>query len=107
MPFFAHLKGPGEGCDYTIGCNEKFVALPLAANLEEAQAAVLEEYGSCVTGAEPSVSSVIIYECALPIEVDVKAYIRKVADEAAAERRERENAKDRAEYEKLKRKFEK
>ena len=40
--FYLYLKGQGDGCDYTIGCNEKLIQLR-AASLELAKAEAAEK----------------------------------------------------------------
>ncbi len=43
--FVAHVQAEGEGCDYTIGCNHRFVTIPeRITTVEEAFEYMLGEY---------------------------------------------------------------
>jgi hypothetical protein len=102
MFYFAHIQGRGEGCDYTIGCNQKFIPLPKATSLEEAETALLERYGHD----DERVDKITIYSCpAEGFSVDVAGYRRKVQAARDEERERLNEAAERAQLEALQTKY--
>lgn len=98
--FYAHLKQDG-GCDYTIACGEKLVELD-AVTWEQAEAelrAWLGEHQSHY------LDSAELLHVSSARDFDMPAYYRELAVQEAAEKRQQEEAGERAEFERLQKKF--
>jgi len=111
MPFYAHITQAGTGCDYSIACGEKFIAIYGAKTLEEAKAKILDTedgYGSryrLEPGSEGTIGSITIYECSAPVEVDLeaaRAELKRQDDEEAARKVEE---KERVDFARLQAKY--
>ena len=102
MKFLLFIKGVGEGCDYTIGCNQKTVrieAKDLSAALLKAEQVYNDHGGS------ERIESITLYpgdeQATLDIEaIEARKKAAKAAKVAAAQ-----EAKDRADFERLQAKF--
>lgn len=104
MPvYYALLKGNGEGCDYTIGCNMRWRRLR-ATTLDGAKAEALfpdgpTEASHCV-GGEPRVAEITILEvCA---EIDLRHDIAVARDEYRIAQEQTKIAEKRRTFERLK-----
>jgi hypothetical protein len=100
-----HFVGLGEGCDYSIGCNE-FTEEWDCTDVKDAREKLLdrlEDHG------HDCISHVNIYEVNASEKFDVKEYERKLGEEWSAEEAERLRLelerKDRAEFERLSKKY--
>lgn len=104
--FYAYLIQSGEGCDYTIGCGTKLVALPLATSVESAEAQIVERYESYFGDyPEQQLSEVVIFETTNIRHVDVAEHkAKRRAEKKAADALARAE-KERAMYEQLKAKY--
>jgi hypothetical protein len=76
VTYWLYLEGKGDGCDYTVGCNEKLTQL-FAVSLRAAKAEALEELGyeeGCLDEEpEPGeVESALIFEVSAFHEVDLE-----------------------------------
>jgi len=100
--FYVLLKGAGQGCDYTIGCNRRWLKLN-AENIDAARKEtkdILDGYG------ESRVAKATILEVAGEESFDMSVWR---ADRAAARntgKADKEKAERLAAYKKLKREFE-
>lgn len=99
------MSQAGEGCDYTIGCGTTYAKLkatePAAAD-EEAKK-IIEDMGCLKPLSERSLETAYIMrvERMLPIQ----KWYRDAVDEAERLEREDHDAKDKAEYDRLRAKF--
>ncbi len=101
--FIVLLKGKGEGCDYTIGCNRNWWTLK-ATTKEEALnevANIIDERGK----GEGSIGKATILHVQEEIEFDIKGLWKKLDIAQAKKDAEKQLAKDKATYEKLKEQF--
>ena len=98
--FVAYIKGCGEGCDYTIGCNHSFVKIPESvttfAQAEEWAIGRFEYHGG-----EERVASIEIFEVSELRKVNLDSVIR----EKKRRESECEKEKRRKEFERLKEEF--
>lgn len=104
--YYLYMVGPGEGCDYTIGCNSLLKPMK-AQTYEEVLSetmAVMEYYGG-FTGREPRIENAYIVEAANVHDLKVpelkKAHNKVQANIVKA----KQEAEELAQYEKLKAKF--
>lgn len=107
--FVVKLVGSGEGCDYTIGCNNITVTLPESIKtMEEAiqYVAFAEERGCLSYYGSDRIEKAIIYEVVQSHEIDVDAIIRNQREILQREAAEAKLEKEKAEFERLKAKFE-
>ena len=99
MKFYAHLVGQGEGCDYTIGCNQVLRSLA-AKTIEEARTEIAgwftDEYYNPDSVANIRILSVMDEEY---INIYAFSEAKKLKEETIMKE------KRRAEYEWLKREF--
>jgi hypothetical protein len=96
------LEGPGEGCDYTIGCNLSVETIH-ASDAAGAHAKAVETFD--YYGGREMVASMRLYQVAMGVDIDVDAIVaaaraqeQKAADAAA-------EAAERAELERLQAKY--
>lgn len=101
MIYYIFAEGPGEGCDYTIGCNQAFEELE-ATNMEEAQKAAREWYND---RSSESVESMTIIEVSNAIDCDIDGWLKEARDARAARKKVKDEAEKRATFERLKAKF--
>ena len=110
MGFYAHIT-QGGGCDYTIGCGQKFAPIHGAKTIEEAVEKILDPedgYGGSYRlgpNSEGSIDSITIYECSAPVEVDLeaaRAELKRQDDEEAARKVEE---KERVDFARLQAKY--
>jgi hypothetical protein len=96
--FYALIKGTGEGCDYTIGCNQTWFKFN-APSFEEAEKKVEDEYFySDQFGSYPSKINLI--EVDYEEELNVAHMVHKLEE---AKRLYREEETKKKELEELKR----
>ena len=101
MIYYALVKGRGDGCDYTIGCNLTWTRLK-AVSLEQAKMEAITNYPPSIdrdfgTDIESILILGVVDEANLAIELDARRA------ETHAEKKKAEQAKKRAEFERLKR----
>lgn len=105
MKYLVLIEGKGYGCDYTIGCNKEWIELNLSDDIEKAEEDaidhILKYYGD-----EERVESIKIVPYNFIIMADLQGYLNemKFKEEAAAQAIN--DANEKAEYERLKKKFE-
>lgn len=116
MRFLAHIQQSGEGCDYTIGCGHK-VKIVEADTIEAAAHDILgapNEYGDWDgygnprlhgPSGEAALKSITLYEIANVTTVDLDAHWRVCTANEVAKKRAAVEANERAEYERLQKKF--
>lgn len=105
--FIVHYEGVGEGCDYTIGCNQCTIKLPkFITTMEEAIAYIqsdkqfsLEYFGM------NRIEKATIYETQSFQEVNVQDIMQKQKVKKQAEQVIEKEKNELAEYERLKFKF--
>lgn len=109
--YYAFYVGKGEGCDYTIGCNQKFVKLE-SSNVEDALTEVEndidESYGP--SEYQPDglpFKSITVFEVSNYQIFDIKAHEESVRNMVLEATKEKEEEKERAEFERLSKKFSK
>lgn len=101
--FIVLLKGKGEGCDYTIGCNRNWWTLK-ATTKEEAineVANYIEEIGK----GESAIGKATILHVNEEIEFDIKGLWKKLDTAHAVKVAEDKAAAELKLYEKLKKQF--
>ncbi len=102
--FSVFMLGSGEGCDYTIGCNQKLVELK-AKTREEALlevAKVLDYHGA--GSPEHRMKKVLLFE-GEPTVFDYDAWCEVRAEARRAEETAEAEKEERAQFERLKKKF--
>jgi len=100
--FYAVHYQSGEGCDYTIGCGLRVVALD-AATRDEAELEVAEDLGA--NDGDDAREAVLIIEAASSWAFDVAGHTARMRD---AQRQIEERVNEQAEheqFEKLRKKF--
>jgi len=104
MKYLVLLEGVGEGCDYTIGCNKNWEEMDLSDDIKEAKTQavkhVAEWYGS------DRVESVQLVPVASIETVDLQGYLDEQERKERQEEAAKKEAAEKAEYERLKEKFE-
>jgi hypothetical protein len=98
--FYAYYTGPG-GCDYTIGCNNDLQELS-ATNKHDAELEIQEAYSHME---EYGIEKVQLFEVKSVEDIDVTEIDKKMAEERRHKEIKRVEAEERAQYEKLKNKF--
>jgi hypothetical protein len=98
--FFAYLCGDG-GCDYTMACNKKLVALK-AQTWEEAE----KEAGKQLNANADRCSMIFVIQASEGRRFDVNSYKQESARKAQQKAAKEKLEKDRATYETLKKQFE-
>jgi len=101
MKFILIMEQDGEGCDYTIGCGKQFETIE-ADTVEEAKAKVPEilDYYGCLSCDEKELEKLIL--TSNPIELPYEEWLQARQDKEAAEEQRAVDAKEKAEYERLK-----
>lgn len=111
MKFVVHLKGSGQGCDYTIGCNQKTIELPatiktlgdaykyVVGDPDDEDSGLINDYG------KDSIKTAIIYCVVDEAEIDIDELIRKQEIVAIAKKAEMQQLHDEAEFNRLKEKL--
>lgn len=109
MATFYVLLQERPGCDYTIGCGAKLVRLK-ATTFEKAEVEVMSSgagglgYEDYVVG-EGRLDSIEIFEVANALPVDLEKYRIALRAAQEAERTKAVAAQERAEFERLSKKF--
>ena len=98
--YFVLIVGKGDGCDYTIGCNISFSPLP-GTTLGEASKGVCEHLGYD----EHRVETALILEASQVVLFDVEKHYSDAEEQAAESKRCADQDAEKAEYERLKAKF--
>ena len=109
MTYLLHEVQDEEGCDYTIGCGYRLTQLDadtMAGAIAEATG--LDRHGSprIQTSGEQRIKCATIYEVAAEHRIDIPALQAKREFVKVAKLREKRAASERAEYERLKGKYE-
>jgi hypothetical protein len=105
MKYKAYLKQAAEGCDYTIGCAQTVIDIE-ASNIVEAKELLFNKIKKNYTG-EYKLESCEIYEIN-EIEIcDLDTWYSTISIEKQQEKQALIDARDRIEYERLRKKFDK
>ncbi len=99
--YYVYMIGKGEGCDYTMGCNNKLYALP-GETFSEALQAVSEHMGYD----EYAVEDALIIEASKLVLFDVERYYADVEKKAQEADKQASEQAEKEQYERLKAKFE-
>jgi hypothetical protein len=101
MKYLLAIRGTGEGCDYTIGCNQKILTIE-AENLEDALVQAEEYY--IQRGGPEYIESISI--CDILAELDVeRVWAERLREEEELEEEDL-RAQELAELNRLKAKYE-
>ena len=103
MKYIAHLIQRGEGCDYTIGCAQTLIqinAKNYADAVEKLERKIEEEYYD-----DTELQEAIIFECD-PYKIDLNHIYNRRQGRIDNERTEANDVRDRAEYDRLRQRFE-
>jgi hypothetical protein len=108
--FVVHLEGVGEGCDYTIGCNNKVVVLTdKISTLKEAVDYVSnsDSIGSLSYYGIDRIKKATIYEVSAVLDIEdiVAQKLEKRRLASAKLRKEDQESYDLSEFERLKKKL--
>lgn len=106
--FYLHCKQAGEGCDYMIGCGQKLSALraqTLEAAVHEAIEVIVEDGGLGDEHWNERVLDEALIFAAPAHTVDLSALRAEAGAAAEAKARDVELARERAEFERLSKKF--
>lgn len=108
MPIFAHVKQRAEGCDYTLGCGQKFYEVKGATTLASAAVTALQEWADRISESgedERDLESLTLYDVAEVMPVDLEQVRAKLMAESAARREKIREDSERTTYEHLKGKY--
>lgn len=103
--FFVYYKGRGYGCDYTIGCN-LCVEKRAADSIEEVIEEITEEIEESPDYSEERIESITIIEVAQERKLDIESITSNIRQQQLAQEKAEEEARERAELERLKKKYE-
>lgn len=109
--YYALVQQAGEGCDYTIACAKNFIEIPGAIHVEDAKNKFLhmalnpEHEDSLSFTGERELESAKIIEVHAEHELNMGAEYRKLEEIKNFEQREAREEAERAEYERLHKKF--
>ena len=106
MIYYAYLVEAGEGCDYTIGCGntlKDFIADDTEKAVEKIKEYIIENYGH---NSEHMLETVLLFT-AHPIDINVEQVYEDEKEKRQKKSLKIEEDKDRADYERLKKRFEK
>lgn len=99
-----YIKERSEGCDYTIGCARTILTIQ-AESMSEAKEKFAEEVKENHSHREGRLKSAEIFEVAESVSIDMEEVYKRIDDDEYNERQTQAEAKERAEYERLKSKF--
>ncbi len=106
--YIACIKGIGEGCDYTIGCNMKYELYEVEGTFEEAIKSITEkivkEYG-CDAMDESAIEEILIVPADYMIQVDINSLREQYLTEMELERQRKQDSYDDEIYLRLKERF--
>jgi hypothetical protein len=105
MKYKAYLKQAVEGCDYTIGCAQTVINIE-ASNIVEAKELLFKEIKENYTN-DSRLESCEIYEINEIEECDLESWYLIINDEKQKEKQALIDTRDRIEYERLQKKFNK
>ena len=103
MTYKAYLKQHGEGCDYTIGCGQLTVTIE-ARDSDEAKKKLIELVKEEYTG-EYALDTCELYECSNVFVIDTHKIYGKIEQDRKDEEAERVLQQEKAEFERLNKKF--
>lgn len=109
--YYALVKQAGEGCDYTIGCGYLYVHIPDAIHIEDAKNKFIEmaldprNDNSLRYFGEQALRYAKIIEVHAEHEINLDSQYRKLDEIKNFEQRQANEEQEKAEYERLKRKF--
>lgn len=103
--FYAYFEGKGHGCDYTIGCNLRVEQYD-AKDVQEVVDIITEEIEESPDYAEERIEQVTIIEAASETTLDIFDLTSNIREKQLAEEQLKKEDEERAEYERLKKKFE-
>lgn len=102
--YIAIIVGPGEGCDYTIGCNNTWKVMR-AENEDQVRDQILEEYGEFNGSPDPDIEEIIVYETTPGSNIVYSNLAQRSINLHKAWQEDSEEMKERREYERLKQKY--
>lgn len=103
MKYKAYLKQHGEGCDYTIGCGQEMVTIEAKDSVEAKEKLIQlikEQYNG-----ERSLETCELYECSNVFEIDTDEIYNEMEQDRKNEEAERILQQEKAEFERLNKKF--
>lgn len=103
--FFAYLEQE-SGCDYTMACGRKLVEVEGAKSVTDAGERVLREYDYDIVSGENKITAIAIIEAVAVAELDLELFERERLKQMAADTLASKEASERAEFERLRKKFE-
>lgn len=109
--YIAILTGKGEGCDYTIGCNRTTIEVN-GETLEDVEHNLVQHINKEYSGfsglrEQYSDFDILLVEVAQSKVIDMQAYVAQEELEGQQEKQREADEQERAEYERLKARFEK
>lgn len=108
MKFLLVLEQPG-GCDYTIGCGTAIKIIEAKSEAEVMENIfpyLAKNYGDPSDGyIDEAIEEATLYRVAGTIKVDLEKYRMEYQRQIAKETRQKTEARERAELERLKRKY--
>lgn len=104
MKTYKAYLNQGQGCDYTIGCGLRVIDIT-ANSMEDAKQKLAETIAEEYSYDEGRLEKAELYEVEQVFVMDLKAIYQKVADDRNAEKQREKDAKEKAEFERLKSKF--
>jgi hypothetical protein len=99
------IRQEGTGCDYSIACGEKFIQLK-AQNEEDALAEAAKTWEYYGGDRENKIESIKILEVQKEIDLDIDGLVSKAKEAERKCQEKQKEAQEKAEYERLKKKFE-
>lgn len=106
MPKYILYAQAGEGCDYTIACGKEVYVLN-ASSMDEAKKETGVFIKENFSSDERRLHKAILYEVTNEVTLDIESIYKVITAEAKEKSLDELNEKERMEYERLKRKFEK
>ena len=103
MLYLAHLKQPGQGCDYTIGCAQTVIYID-AQSMDEAELKLYQEFKENYTG-ERELRTCLLHEVNSVRNYDLRQFYESLKEEAIGINIQEQEEADRAEYIRLKSKY--
>jgi hypothetical protein len=106
MPKYMLYAQAGEGCDYTIACGKEVYMLS-SSSIEEAKKETEKFIKENFSSDEHRLKKAILYEVTKEVILDIESIYKVITAKAIEKALEETAEKERMEYERLKRKFEK
>lgn len=106
MPKYMLYAQAGEGCDYTIACGKEVYMLS-SSSIEEAKKETEKFIKEHFSSDEHRLKKAVLYEVTKDVILDTESIYKAIDNEAEEKSKDEIAEKERMEYERLKRKFEK